>query len=522
MLAGDFLADRQPDPCSPGPLRALEQVEQLREQFGGDTRPVVFDGDPDQPPLGLQPRRHVHPRPARVADRVERVPHQVQHRAMDRLGVEQHLGQVGLRPPRQGDAQFFRLGLQQFTNLGDRGVQRPLAQLGLPFLGESQQVEHQLVDPLLVPFDNSPSLADQLFLVPVEPHVDEVAPPANPLQDVLDVMAQDGGGLPDRGQPFRFDQRLLVVMVFDRQGRLPADRHHQPQQVFREPGSGPPLKNHPVGRSGDIEIQHPLQVVAALHGNADGLADPGGQHALGGGEPAVAEGVAGAHPLPAFEHVVDNAPRDRHRPGGRVRLPPVDKRRRPQRPPTHRSQQHAAPVGPGRLEGQLKNPPQQRVERGRRPHRFLGNPIQHLQTGDRLAGLGQRVACLGGPDNLVGTLHLGPFAQHHPSRQVARGGLGHQEPQHCPPGLDLIPMGQHPLADWQPVDVGPVRAAQVEQHMLMIAADHPGMKPRRLGVAQANAIAKPPPQPGVGLVEFKPLALIGPLNHQQRGRERHA
>jgi hypothetical protein len=43
-------------------------------------------------------------------------------------------------------------------------------------------------------------LRTSVFVVVVQPHVDEVAAAADPLQDVLDVVAEHGDGLPHRGQ----------------------------------------------------------------------------------------------------------------------------------------------------------------------------------------------------------------------------------------------------------------------------------------------------------------------------------
>ena len=114
-------------------------------------------------------------------------------------------------------------------------------------------------------------LRDHLLVVLRQPHLDQIAAAANPLQDVLDVVRERGDRLADGGQPLGLHHRRIVVCVFDRQCRLMADRDHQLQMLFGEfIAAAVDGRDWPAVER--VDVDHADDVVSPLHRHANRLA----------------------------------------------------------------------------------------------------------------------------------------------------------------------------------------------------------------------------------------------------------
>ena len=229
---------------------------------------------------------------------------------MDPLLIEQALGDVGGEMGANGDALLTGPLLHEFHNLLDRVVDMPSLQLRSPLLAKGQHVHHEVVNAVLVAFEDAPAFADQSIVLVVEAHLDQVAAPLHPLQNVLDVMAEHGDGLPHSGQPFGLHERLLEAVGLDGQSRLPTDGHQEFERLL--------IKSRPAGvtlgvdrGSRGVDIDHPHQFVPPPHRDAHRLANARLQDAGGLLEPAVMPGIGCADRDPATDHMLDNARRQR-------------------------------------------------------------------------------------------------------------------------------------------------------------------------------------------------------------------
>ena len=66
----------------------------------------------------------------------------------------------------------------------------------------------------------------------IETHINQITAPTNPLQNVLDMMAQGRNRLPHRSHPLSFDKRVLETMIFYGECRLSANRNQQSQLIL--------------------------------------------------------------------------------------------------------------------------------------------------------------------------------------------------------------------------------------------------------------------------------------------------
>ena len=96
---------------------------------------------------------------------------------------------------------------------------------------EGQHIEDQVGDFILILFDDPPPLADHCFVVRRKSFFDQVTPPANPLQNIFNMVRENCDRLADRGEPFRLEHRQIILRILDCQRRLMTDREHQLEMV---------------------------------------------------------------------------------------------------------------------------------------------------------------------------------------------------------------------------------------------------------------------------------------------------
>src|SRR5690606_6480721 len=119
---------------------------------------------------------------------------------------------------------------------------------------------------------------------------------ADALQDVLDVVREGGDGLAHGRQAFGLQQGGVIRRVFHGECRLVADGDHQ-LQVFLGEFVDVPLVRGAAGGGVGVDVDHPDDAVATLHGDGDRLAHAERDDAAGRVPTFVVAGVAGEHPL---------------------------------------------------------------------------------------------------------------------------------------------------------------------------------------------------------------------------------
>ena len=130
------------------------------------------------------------------------------------------------------DRTFTCPRLHQFKHIMDGFIQLRLLIGRLSLFAKCQHVHHQIINPALVLFDHMPAFAYQLFIVIIETHIDQITATTNPLQNVLNMMAQGRNRLSHRRHPLGFDKRVLETMIFYGERRLSANRNQQPQLIL--------------------------------------------------------------------------------------------------------------------------------------------------------------------------------------------------------------------------------------------------------------------------------------------------
>ncbi len=329
-------------------------------------------------------------------------------------------------------------------------------------------------------------------------HLDQVAPAADSLENVLDVVRERGDGLPDGGEAFGLDHRGVVTRVFHGQCRLVRDGDHQFQVVFVEAMRGV-LYERVDGRSRGVDVDHAHQVIAALHGHADRLADSCADDARRRIPAVVLLGVAGNHALALFHYIVEDRLADRHplwRPG--VAPHPLDFRL--ELPGLGTDQHDAAAVGFDEFEDQLHDAMQQLVDVQSVADGQSG-AIHELQIAPRTCQPGA-LGNVGGDLEEMAALFLGDgmhdvglIAELAIGRdrdlvtqvdQGAGGALGVEHQRAA--DLDLVAALQAMGLDRSPIDECAVGAVQVADRVDVAGCVNLGMTPGDFRVVELDAV----------------------------------
>ena len=236
---------------------------------------------------------------------VDGVGDQVQHGAVDRVGVKLRGGQGGFQVRFQADADLFGPGLHQLDDIADRLIEVGLDPFWLTFFGKGKHVQNQVRNAVLITIDDTPATANGIGVPPFQPRFDQIAPAADPLQDILDVMRQGGDRLSHRRQSFTLDQCGVVERILDRQGCLVADGGDQPQVVVGELLLAARLDQLSGGRIG-IDVERPDDVIATLQRHTQRLTHTTPHDRRGRLKTLIVAGVTRPNPFLSFQNVVQD------------------------------------------------------------------------------------------------------------------------------------------------------------------------------------------------------------------------
>jgi len=201
MTFGDPTREREAEPGAALPLRRNEGLEQLPAHGVWNSASVVADEKHGLVGLGRIARgEDDEPGPHRRGlDRVER---EVHDRLMEggRIDGDRRHGLVGLE--HDLDATVAGGGREEVAHLAKDGVHVALLGLERALLGPGEHVEREGLHAVEVPLQDRPALLGLRKLAPRERELDGVGAEAQPLQHVLDRVAEGGHGLADEGKPF--------------------------------------------------------------------------------------------------------------------------------------------------------------------------------------------------------------------------------------------------------------------------------------------------------------------------------
>ena len=293
---------------------------------------------------------------------------------------------------------------------------------------------------------------------------------------------------------------------------------------------GASLPRHDDGHAAvglDVGVEDAQRGVPALDRHADGLADVVIDDRLRGAEPLVRRRVGGDHPLPLLEHVIDDRSRDGHPLVGVGGIAPADGL-------GHEVaalvlQQDGASVGPDRLEDELENLGQERVDLEDMADR-LGGPVHDREADQPLAEPSRRALGLledaralargNAPEDGRAVVGTAPAQQVDPRRQVAPGaGDSLVVEQDRLAELEPVSRVERRLVDELAVDVGPVGRAEIDDPVRLLLLPELGMAAGDLGIVEPDRVRVIPSQGHGTRLELEALALVGPLDHKQGGHE---
>ena len=248
-----------------------------------------------------------------------------------------------------------------------------------------------------------------------------------------------------------------------------------------------------------VDVDDPHGAVAALHRHADRLPHAGAQHAVAGAEAIVVLRIAGEHPLPAFQHVVEDCATDGHCSGGPgVAVAPG---LRMERASLGIEEHDAAAIRFDPFKHQLQDAVEQFVDVECVADR-QGGAIHHLQVA---AGPGQpAVVCVFGHRLAHGTKQgLIAHGTHDPRAIVAGGGaddvdIGRQrqigrfkgEGEHAAADMNLVAAAEIGPLDPAVVDERAVGALEIGHGERLANATDLGVAPGNLVVVELDRVAR--------------------------------
>ena len=197
MLSDDFLTYRQPKSGSSIPFGRFEQREDRLELGFGDTDSVVFDFDLRRV-LGAQ-QIDGNFGVGSTAGRIDRVEDEVQHRAVDTIGIDACGMWIGRWVPGELDVGISCGSLSDRQGVLDQEHQVGRFAFWFTFFAHRQHIENERFDTAVRFFADFPAGPNGFEFVAFEAFMDHVAAPLETLQDVFDVVREVGDGLSDGG-----------------------------------------------------------------------------------------------------------------------------------------------------------------------------------------------------------------------------------------------------------------------------------------------------------------------------------
>ena len=139
----NLLTDGQPQAGSAHPFAGLEGGENFLQIRFGDPLAVISHDDTNATFVGQIFDEHLDLAILALITGIDGIGHNIEHRMVDRFGVERQAGQVRVGSCDQLHAQFGRATVHQFDDVGDDLIHVGRRGFRFPFLTESKHIQHQ-------------------------------------------------------------------------------------------------------------------------------------------------------------------------------------------------------------------------------------------------------------------------------------------------------------------------------------------------------------------------------------------